>query len=196
MSHIPEDRNKAGLVGNMSVSDNLVLKSTGESRFSGGKGLFLKKRAIRDYAREGAEPEQVSGTFMEAVYIHRRDGYYYMFGSAGSCCEGEKSTYHVTVGRSESFFGPYVDKQGRQLLDNHYETLLSRSERCIGPGHNAEIFTDDEGSDWILYHGFKSERPQDGRVVWLDRVEWIDGWPHIATGRPSVISARPVFRSQ
>ena len=52
VSHIPEDRNKMGLVGDMSVKENLVLKSTGDSRFSLGHGLFLKKKAIRDYALE------------------------------------------------------------------------------------------------------------------------------------------------
>ena len=52
VSHIPEDRNKMGLVGDMSVKENLVLKSTGDSRFSVGCGLFLKKKAIRDYALE------------------------------------------------------------------------------------------------------------------------------------------------
>lgn len=143
--------------------------------------------------KEGAKPVKVAGTFMEATYIHKHNGYYYMFGSAGSCCEGEKSTYHVTVGRSKSLLGPYVDKQGKKLLDNHYETILRRNDDCIGPGHNAEIFTDDEGVDWITYHGFKASAPGDGRVVWMDRVEWIDGWPHIANGRPSTISEAPKF---
>ena len=55
VSHIPEDRNKMGLVGDMSVKENLVLKSTGDSRFSLGHGLFLKKKAIRDYALEFQE---------------------------------------------------------------------------------------------------------------------------------------------
>ena len=41
-----------GLVVDMSVTENLVLKSTGDSRFSLGHGLFLKKKAIRDYALE------------------------------------------------------------------------------------------------------------------------------------------------
>ena len=52
VSHIPEDRNKAGLVGNMSVSDNLVLKTTKDPRFSDANGLHLKKKAIRNYALE------------------------------------------------------------------------------------------------------------------------------------------------
>ena len=52
VSHIPEDRNKMGLIGDMSVADNIVLKSTDTAAFSSGKGFFLKKKAIRQYALE------------------------------------------------------------------------------------------------------------------------------------------------
>ena len=48
VAHIPEDRNKSGLVGNMSVADNLVLKTTRDRRFSDANGLHLKKKAIRE----------------------------------------------------------------------------------------------------------------------------------------------------
>lgn len=50
VSHIPEDRNKMGLIGDMSVKDNIVLKATSEPEFSDAHGLHLKKKAIRDYA--------------------------------------------------------------------------------------------------------------------------------------------------
>lgn len=50
VSHIPEDRNKMGLIGNMSVKENLVLKSLNKNRISIGRGLFLKKKAITEYA--------------------------------------------------------------------------------------------------------------------------------------------------
>lgn len=50
VSHIPEDRNKMGLIGNMSVMDNIVLKSTDTPAFSDARGLHLKKKAIRSYA--------------------------------------------------------------------------------------------------------------------------------------------------
>ncbi len=52
VSHIPEDRNKMGLIGNMSVKENLVLKSTQRPRISYGKGILLKNRAITEYADE------------------------------------------------------------------------------------------------------------------------------------------------
>ena len=50
VSHVPEDRNLQGLVGDMTVAENLVLKSTQDTRFSSLGGLFLKKRSINAYA--------------------------------------------------------------------------------------------------------------------------------------------------
>lgn len=52
ISHIPEDRNKMGLIGKMSVKENLILKCTQRPAISAYKGLFMKKRAISQYATE------------------------------------------------------------------------------------------------------------------------------------------------
>ena len=46
VSHIPEDRNKMGLIGTMSVKENLVLKRLEKPEISLGKGLFLKNPAM------------------------------------------------------------------------------------------------------------------------------------------------------
>lgn len=132
---------------------------------------------------------------MEATYIRRRGGYYYLFGSAGTCCEGARSTYRVTIGRSKSLFGPYLDKAGQRLLDNHYDVLLSKNGNVVGPGHNAGLITDDAGNDYMFYHGFKASNPDDGRVVWLDRIEWPEGWPLVAGNEPSKTSTAPTVKS-
>ncbi len=159
--------------------------------FRGIYGIELTADGLA--VKPGAEKQRVAGTFMEGTYIHKRGGYYYLFGSAGTCCEGEKSTYRVTVGRSKNLFGPYVDKQGRPLTENHFEVVLHRSKDVVGPGHNSEIVTDDEGHDWMLYHGFKASDPDAGRVVYMDRVEWLDGWPVMKGEEPSNISPAPQF---
>ena len=129
------------------------------------------------HVKQGAKPREVAGTFMEATYIRRRGGYYYLFGSTGTCCEGARSTYRITIGRSKSLFGPYVDKAGQRLLDNHYNILLDKDDSVLGPGHNAGLITDDAGNDYMFYHGFKASDPDAGRAVWLSRIVWADGWP-------------------
>ena len=52
VSHVPEDRNKMGLIGNMTVRENLILKATEEARFSYGHGALLKNKAITKFALE------------------------------------------------------------------------------------------------------------------------------------------------
>ena len=143
--------------------------------FHGIYGVELTADGL--HVKQGAKPREVAGTFMEATYIRRRGGYYYLFGSAGTCCEGARSTYRITIGRSKSLFGPYVDKAGQRLLDNHYNILLDKDDSVLGPGHNAGLITDDAGNDYMFYHGFKASDPDAGRVVWLSRIVWADGWP-------------------
>lgn len=52
VSHIPEDRNRMGLIGNMNVKDNLLLKSLEKEKFSNAHGWWLKKKAIREEAEK------------------------------------------------------------------------------------------------------------------------------------------------
>lgn len=151
--------------------------------FHGIYGVELTADGL--HVKQGAKPREVAGTFMEATYIRRRGGYYYLFGSTGTCCEGARSTYRITIGRSKSLFGPYVDKTGQRLLDNHYNILLDKDDSVLGPGHNAGLITDDAGNDYMFYHGFKASDPDAGRVVWLSRIVWADGWPSMMMEKDS-----------
>ena len=151
--------------------------------FHGIYGVELTADGL--HVKQGAKPREVAGTFMEATYIRRRGGYYYLFGSTGTCCEGARSTYRITIGRSKSLFGPYVDKAGQRLLDNHYNILLDKDDSVLGPGHNAALITDDAGNDYMFYHGFKASDPDAGRVVWLSRIVWADGWPSVMMEKDS-----------
>lgn len=146
-------------------------------------GLSLKPESV---------PVQIAGTAYEGTYIHKRNGYYYMFASIGRCCEGLKSSYTTVVGRSTSLLGPYVDKKGQSMMDNHHEVLIHKNENFVGTGHNSEIVSDDKGMDWIFYHAVSVVNP-DGRVLMLDKVSWIDDWPIVEGNSPSIKSKRPYF---
>ncbi len=128
--------------------------------------------------KSGAEIVQIAGTAYEGTYIHKRDGYYYMLASTGTSCEGVNSTYTTVVGRSEELLGPYVDKEGLLMMENHHQILIHKNERFVGTGHNSEIATDNDGNDWFLYHAVDVNNPA-GRVLMLDKIEWIDGWPYV-----------------
>lgn len=142
--------------------------------------------------KPGAEKRRVAGTAYEGVYVHKRNGYYYMFASIGSCCEGLNSTYTTVVGRSKSLFGPYFDKQDRSMMDNHHEVLIQKNDKFVGTGHNSEIVQDEKGQDWILYHAVSVDNPK-GRVLMMDQVRWKDGWPYVEGFTPSLEAEKPAF---
>lgn len=158
--------------------------------FHGIYGIELSDDGLK--VKEGAKPVQVAGDAYEGTYIHKRDGYYYLFASIGRCCEGIKSTYTTVVGRSDKLFGPYLDKQGRSMSDNHHEVLIQKNESFVGTGHNSEIVTDKAGDDWMFYHAVKVSDP-DGRVLMLDKIVWEDDWSSVKTNSPSLESEKPVL---
>lgn len=83
VAHVPEDRNLQGLIGDMSIADNLVLKATETEQFSKGKGLLLNKKAINSYATDlvgkydirctsiGQEVRSLSGGNQQKVILAR-----------------------------------------------------------------------------------------------------------------------------
>jgi len=140
----------------------------------------------------GAEKRLVAGTWYEGTYIHKKDGFYYLFASTGTCCEGIKSTYTTVVGRSDNLFGPYLNKSGESMSDNKHEILIHGNDSFAGTGHNSEIVTDNSNKTWILYHAVDKSNPK-GRVLMLDEVEWKDGWPFIQDNSPGRHRTRPSF---
>lgn len=147
--------------------------------------------------KEGSKPIQVGNTNMEGTYVHKHDGYYYLFGSMGSCCLGEASTYHIIVARSENVLGPYKDPNGKDLKDGDYNyTILSNrtDKRYVGVGHNAEIVTDDSGQDWMPYHAFFSGSNYEKRALCIDKVFWENGWPKFEYGYTTASGNAPVIK--
>ncbi|MDR1369341.1 MAG: family 43 glycosylhydrolase [Dysgonamonadaceae bacterium] len=158
--------------------------------FRGIYGIELSDDGLK--IKENVEKRQVAGTAYEGAYIHRRGKYYYLFASIGSCCEGLKSTYTTVVGRSENLWGPYVDKKGQPMLENHHETLIHKNDSFVGVGHNSEIIQDKAGNDWIFYHGFCVDNTS-GRSLFLDKVDWENDWPVVKDNQPSLEAGSPVF---
>lgn len=65
VSHIPEDRNKMGLVGGMTVAENLIMKDTSSREFSDWKGWHLKRKKIQEFAQRIKEDNDIRCTSIE-----------------------------------------------------------------------------------------------------------------------------------
>ena len=144
------------------------------------------------YIKQDAEKIQVAGTAYEGTCICKRDGYYYLFASIGTCCEGINSTYTTVVGRSQNLFGPYLNKSGLSMNSNNHEILIHGNSRFVGTGHNSEIVTDKQNKTWILYHAVDKTNPR-GRLLMLDEVQWKHGWPFVQGNTPSLSWTKPSF---
>lgn len=143
---------------------------------------------------EGAEPVKIAGGLIEATTIMKHDGYYYLIGSTGTCCEGANSTYRLVMTRSKNLFGPYVDRYGRSAIGDNFSPLLNKSPYVYGPGHCSRFVTDDAGQTWMLYHGYQADDVDGGRKVYLDKITWgSGGWPQVQGMRPSTEAAVPLF---
>lgn len=156
-------------------------------------GLYLTQLSA-DGTKALGDIIKLAGNHLEAAYLVKKGEYFYLFGSSGTCCEGSNSTYRVLVGRSKNIEGPYVDQEGGNLLNEPSGTLVVRSNLgdngFAGPGHNAEIISDSNGNDWLLYHGMDKKKPKLGngtnrRVLLLDQLIWKEGWPTIENYGPS-----------
>jgi len=136
---------------------------------------------------------QIAGSLFEGTYIHKRDDYYYMFASVGSCCKGIESTYQLVVGRSKSLFGPYTNRDDKRMLDGNYTRVIGSNERFVGNGHCSQIVQDKSNNDWIFLHGVDVDNPQ-CRVLLLNQVKWdAKGWPYVEGGSPSLNASSPRF---
>jgi arabinan endo-1,5-alpha-L-arabinosidase len=115
------------------------------------------------------------GAAIEAPYVIRRGRYYYLFISVDRCCRGVESTYKIMVGRSPAVEGPYVDFNGRRLLEGGGTLVLAGYGRFRGPGHNAVLR--EVGRDYLVHHYYDAEargrsKLQIRPLIWAN-----DGWP-------------------
>lgn len=112
---------------------------------------------------------------IEAPYLYRREDDYYLFVNWGYCCRGVMSTYNIRVGRSKSVTGPYLDRDGKDMLHDGGTLLLDSAGARIGPGQTG-IFTD-RGKEWFSYHYYDATQ-QGKSMLGLQQLGWsADDWP-------------------
>jgi arabinan endo-1,5-alpha-L-arabinosidase len=116
---------------------------------------------------------------VEAPFIIHKGDFYYLFVSFDFCCRGADSTYHVRVGRSENVTGPYVDRDGVEMMKGGGTQVTFPTDRWKGPGHNSIL--QDNGIEYIVYHSYDAQNVG-VPTLRIDPLVWdADGWPSIMT---------------
>lgn len=112
----------------------------------------------------------------EATDLIYRDGWYYLLGTHGTCCDGVNSTYNIVVGRSRNVEGPYIDNVGRDMLQGGGKMVIAAGDRVAGPGHFGRTIVD-EGVEVMSCH-YEADFNQGGRsVLGIRPLLWKNGWP-------------------
>ena len=130
---------------------------------------------------------------MEATDLLYRDGWYYLLGTHGTCCDGANSTYNIRVGRSRNPTGPYVDNMGTPLLKGGGKLVAAASGRHIGLGHFGLMDLGDDVQKFSMH--YEADMDRDGRsVLDIRPLLWKDGWPagadHFEPGTYEIQSER------
>lgn len=123
------------------------------------------------------------GRVFEAPTMFQHDGRYYLFYSANNYAGHE---YAVGYAVCDSALGPCQDAPENPILKSN---LTNKEALVIGPGHQALL--DVGGQTWIFYHAWEvvsGSRRGDRRLMWLDRLDWVDGKPVV---RGPTVSEQP-----
>jgi len=112
----------------------------------------------------------------EATDLMYQDGWYYLLGTHGTCCDGANSTYNIVVGRSKSITGPYLDNVGRDMLKGGGKMVIAAGGRATGAGHFGRFIVED-GVEKMSFH-WEADFDQGGRsVLAIHPLLWKNGWP-------------------
>lgn len=133
--------------------------------------------SYRQEADEAIKPDlrgkeyEPGNNAVEAPFIIKRGGYYYLFVSYDLCCRGPKSTYKIMCGRAREVTGPYVDKEGIPLLEGGGTLVLGGTQRYPGVGHCAVV------EDKLFFHAYDKKTRYNAHLM-IRPLQWTeDGWP-------------------
>ena len=129
----------------------------------------------------------------EASTMMYQDGWYYLLGTHGTCCDGVNSTYNIVVGRSRNVNGPFIDNVGRDMMAGGGKMVIAAGNRMTGAGHFGRVKID-EGVEIMSCH-FEADYERSGRSVLDVRpLLWKNNWPyageHFKNGVYSIESER------
>lgn len=116
---------------------------------------------------------------IEGPKFMKKDGYYYILAPAGGVPQGWQ-----TVLRAKNIYGPYESK-----------VVLHKGNTEINGPHQGGLVQLESGEWWFAHF---QDKGLYGRIVHLQPVHWIDGWPMMGVdtnndgiGEPVLVSKKP-----
>lgn len=111
---------------------------------------------------------------IEGPKLYKRRGFYYIFAPAG----GVRNGWQVVL-RSKNIYGPYERK-----------VVLHQGNTAVNGPHQGAWVETRNGQSWFIHF---QDRGAYGRVVLLEPMKWVDGWPEIGHLAPGDSIGEPVL---
>ncbi|WP_020654499.1 arabinan endo-1,5-alpha-L-arabinosidase [Massilia niastensis] len=122
-----------------------------------------------------APDEEAGPAQIEAPFIFRKNGWYYLFASWDLCCKAKDSTYKVVVGRSQKVTGPYLDRNGVDMAKGGGSLVIQGDGDWKALGHNSAYAFD--GKDVMVLHAYETADKYQQKLKVLEMKWDKDGWP-------------------
>ena len=141
--------------------------------WAGSRAGFNSVLSIRELAADGTHAVSTPRIVFdggqenhttEGPKLYKRDGWYWIMCPAGGVQHG----WQVAM-RSKSIYGPYEAKT----------VMAQGTTKVNGPHQGAWVHTA-HGEDWFLHF---NDQYAYGRVIFLQPMEWRDGWPVIGNDK-------------
>jgi simple sugar transport system ATP-binding protein len=163
VGRIPEDRHHEGVVGSMSVAENLLLESLDDPAFV--RRGFLRSAAIRDHARAAAaqydirgpgpdaEARLLSGGNIQKLVLAR------VFAASPRLIVADQPTRGLDIGAAQAVARRLLEARGRGagvvLVSEDLDEILALSDRIVvmHDGRLAPAETRDRGRIGLLMAG-------------------------------------------
>jgi beta-xylosidase len=110
---------------------------------------------------------------LEGPKLYKRNGYYFIFAPFGGVGRGAQA-----VMRSKNIYGPYEAR-----------TVLEQGSTNVNGPHQGGFVETPEGQGWFMHF---SQRGGYGRILYLEPVQWKDGWPVIGDPIAGSTAGQPV----
>ena len=120
---------------------------------------------------------------IEAPFIFKHQGWYYLFVSHDYCCRGMKSNYRVVVGRSRTITGPYLDREGEAMLDGGGTLVIEGDKKQYEAAGHCAVYhlplpKKQKRGDLFFCHGYSIKSEGMPKLV-IRTVRWNHGWPEL-----------------
>lgn len=112
---------------------------------------------------------------IEGPKFHKKDGYYYIFAPAGGVATG----WQVAM-RADNPYGPY-----------EVRTVMAQGRTKVNGPHQGAWVDTQTGEDWFLHF---QDVGAYGRIVHLQPMKWVGGWPVIGTDKDGDGCGEPVLQ--